>query len=302
MRDLFRRGLTPRQQEERLERAAQAIENNEQHRELISKASVISEQGRQLIESDQQEIKEAESRFLSPVELAEFVHSVLAHHVPNSLTSTSVDGQFDLIGGPGLRDALQGLLTSYPATHHMRIEIARFRSRMDQQRRLKVSFAGESEGVEFVHTRHPLMLLARHLESGHQSDTPWSLGVVPADMKEKPVTLVWAIGSLDGYATKAELMCVAVESSSEEVSPVPIEYAQKLLLAMSEPHDGLSVDSLEVDALKTCAEQFLMSKFNGVATAFAARDTLLTDKAESAVLSHARLSLAGTSVSSLGTT
>lgn len=86
-------------------------------------------------------------------------------------------------------------------------------------------------------------------------------------------------------------MCVAVDSSSEEVSPVPIEYAQKLLLAMSEPHDGLSVDSLEVDALKTRAEQFLMSKFNGVATAFAARDTLLTDKAESAVLSHAKRQL-----------
>ena len=110
-------------------------------------------------------------------------------------------------------------------------------------------------------------------------------------MLEKPVTLVWAIGSLDGYATKAELMCVAVDSSSEEVSQVPIEYAQKLLLAMSEPHDGLSVDSLEVDALKTRTEQFLMSKFNGVATAFAARDTLLTDKAESAVLSHAKRQL-----------
>ena len=52
-RDLFRRGLTARQQEERLERAALAIENNEQHRELINRASVISEQGRHLIESDQ---------------------------------------------------------------------------------------------------------------------------------------------------------------------------------------------------------------------------------------------------------
>ena len=290
-RDLFRRGLTPRQQEERLERAAQAIENNEQHREIISKASVISEQGRQLIESDQQEIKEAESRFLSPVELAEFVLSVLALHVPNSLISTSVDGQFDVINTPGLRDALQGLLTSYPATHHMRIEIARFRSRMDQQRKLKVSLAGESEGVEFVHTRHPLMLLARHLETGHLSDTPWSLGVVPADMLQKPTTLVWAIGSLDGYATKAELMCVTVDVASEEVSPIPVEHAQKLLLAMSEPHDGLSVNSLDVEALKTCAEQFLISEFNGVAAAFAARDTLLTDKAESAVLSHAKRQL-----------
>ena len=290
-RDLFRRGLTPRQQEERLERAAQAIENNEQHRELISKASVISEQGRQLIESDQQEIKEAESRFLSPVELAEFVLSVLAHHVPNSVNSTNVIGQFDVMGGPGFRDALQGLLTSYPATHHARIEIARFRSRMDQQRRLRVSFGGESEGVEFVHTRHPLMLLARHLETGHLSDTPWSFGVVPADMLDKPTTLVWAIGSLDGYAAKAELMCATVDIAAQEVSPIPVEQAQRLLLAMSDPHDGLSVNSLDVEALKTRAEQFLMTEFNGVAAAFAARDTLLTDKAERAVLSHAERQL-----------
>ena len=35
-RDLFRRGLTQRQQDERLEQAAQAIENNERHRQSIS--------------------------------------------------------------------------------------------------------------------------------------------------------------------------------------------------------------------------------------------------------------------------
>lgn len=290
-RDLFKRSLTPRQQEERLERAAQAIENNVQHRELINKASVISEHGRQLIESDQQEIKEAESRFLSPAELAEFVASVIARHVPNSLISTRVDGQFDLISGPGLRDALQGLLTSYPATHPARIEVARFRSRMNQQRRLRVSFTGESEGVEFVQTRHPLMLLARHFERGHLSNTPWSLGVVPAYMLEKPTTLVWAIGSVDGYATKAELMCVTVDSATEEVNPIPIEHAQKLLLAMSGPHDGLSAYSFDVEALKARAEKFLISEFNGVAAAFAARDTLLAEKAESAVLSHAKRQL-----------
>ena len=290
-RDLFRRGLTPRQQEERLERSAQAIENNEQHRELISRAGVISEQGRHLIESDQQEIREAESRFLSPVELAEFVLSVLANHLPNSIIETTVDGQFDLISSQGLRDALQGLLTSYPATHHARIEIVRFRNRMDQQRRLRVSFAAESEGVEFVHTRHPLMLLARHLERRHLSDTPWCLGEVPPDMLNRPTTLVWAIGSLNGYATRAELLCAAVDSSTREVSPITIERAQKLLLAMSEPHDGLSADSFDMEALKTRAEQFLMSEFNGVATTFAERDRLLTEKAESAVRSHSKRQL-----------
>ena len=290
-RDLFRRGLTPQQQEERLERAAQAIENNEQHRELIGRASVISEQGRHLIESDKQEIREAESRFLSPVELAEFVLSVLARRLPDSMISTAVEGQFDLICSQGLRDALQGLLTSYPATHHARIDIARFRSRMDQQRRLRVSFDGESEGVEFVHTRHPLMLLARYLETGHLSDTPWCFGALPPDMLEKPTTVVWAVGSLDGYATKAELLCATVDSITEEVSPISVERAQKLLLAMSEPPDGVSADSLDMDALKTRAEQFLISEFNAVATIFAERNSLLAEKAESAVLSHAKRQL-----------
>ena len=290
-RDLFRRGLTPRQQEERLERAAQAIENNEQHRELISRAGVISEQGRHLIESDQQEIREAESRFLSPVELAEFVLSVLAHHLPNSIVSTTVDGHFDVISSQGLWDALQGLLTSYPATHHARIEIVRFRNRMDQQRRVRVSFAAESEGVEFVHTRHPLMLLARHLERRQLSDTPWCLGIVPSDMLDRPTTLVWAIGSLDGYATRAELLCAAVDSATEDVSPITVERAQKLLLTMLAPHDGLAFDSFDVEALRTRAEQFLLSEFNGIATVFGERDKLLTEKAESAVLSHAKRQL-----------
>ena len=290
-RDLFRRGLTPRQQEERLERAAQAIENNEQHRELISRAGVISEQGRHLIESDQQEIREAESRFLSPIELAEFVLSVLAHHLPNSIVSTIVDGHFDVISSQGLWDALQGLLTSYPATHHARIEIVRFRNRMDQQRRVRVSFAAESEGVEFVHTRHPLMLLARHLERRQLSDTPWCLGIVPSDMLDRPTTLVWAIGSLDGYATRAELLCGAVDSATEDVSPITVERAQKLLLTMLAPHDGLDFNSFDVEALRTRAEQFLLSEFNGIATAFGERDRLLTEKAESAVRSHARRQL-----------
>ena len=217
--------------------------------------------------------------------------SVLAHHLPNSIVSTTVDGQFDVISSQGLWDARQGLLTSYPATHHARIEIVRFRNRMDQQRRARVSFAAESEGVEFVHIRHPLMLLARHLERRQLSDTPWCLGIVPSDMLDGPTTLVWAIGSLDGYATRAELLCVAVDSATEDVSPITVERAQKLLLTMLAPHDGLAFDSFDVEALRTRAEQFLLSEFNGIATAFGERDRLLTEKAESAVRSHARRQL-----------
>ena len=289
-RDLFRRRLTPQQQEERLERAVQAIENKEQHRELIDRARVISEQGRHLIESEQQDIRDSESRFLSPRELADFVLSVFARHLPNSMVRSSVDGQFDLILDEALRDAFQGLLMSYPATHHSRMEIARFRNRMSQLQRLRVSFVSESEGVEFVHLRHPLMLLARHLEKGQLSDTPWCFGILPIDMLDRPMVLVWAIGSLDGYATRAELMCAAVDLGTEEVSPIKVERAQEMLLAVLESQNEIS-DRFDVEGIKTNAERFLMSEFNSVANAFAERDKLLTEKAESAVLSHAKRQL-----------
>ena len=287
-RDLFSRELTPRQQEERLEQAAQAIENRGQHRELISKASVISDQGRHLIESDQQEIREAEARFLSPMELAEFVLSVLTRHLPDSINPTKVDGQFDVIRSQGLLDSLQDLLTSYPAGHHGRIEISRFRNRLDQQRKLKIQFAVESEGVEFVHARHPLMLLARHLEREQLSDTPWCVGVVPKDLLDRPTTIVWAIGTLSGYATKAELLCTAVDSTTEEVSPITVEHAQELLLSMSDHPDGLSSNPIDVEALKARAEHVLLSEFSGVASVFGERDRLLTEKAESAVHSYTK--------------
>ncbi len=290
-RDIFRRSLTVRQQEERLERAAQAIENNEQHRELIGRAGVISEQGRHLIESDQQEIRAAESRFLSPAEYSEFVLSVLSRHLPSSIDATASDDQIDVISSQGLQDALQGLLTTYPATHLARVEIVRFRNRMDQSKKLRVSFAAESEGVEFVHTRHPLMLLARYLQGRQLSDIPWSLGVVPTDMLDRPTTLVWAIGLVEGYATRAELLCAAVDTATASVGSIKVERAQKLLLAMTEPHDSLSFSSNDVEALKARAEQFLWAEFNGIAAAFGERDRLLAAKAEGAVRSHAKRQL-----------
>ena len=147
--------------------------------------------------------------------------------------------------------------------------------------------ADPDEEVEFVHTRHPLMLLARHFERRQLSDTPWCPGVVPPDLLDRPTTLVWAIGSLNGYATRAELLCAAIDLATGDVGPITIERAQQLLLSMSASDDGLSSDSLDVEDLKTKAEQFLLSEFGGIASAFGERDRLLTEKAESAVRSHA---------------
>ena len=133
-REVFTRSLTPQQQEQRLERISQAIEIIERQRESITQSSVISLHGRQLIESDQQEIKDAESRFLSPAEVAEFVHSTLESHLRGSTRRASVESDFEVRGTQDLRDALHGLLQAYPASHYARTEIVRFRNHIAEQK------------------------------------------------------------------------------------------------------------------------------------------------------------------------
>ena len=286
-RDVFRRGLNQRQQEERLEQAAQAIENNERYRQSITQSSVISDQGRQLIDSEQQDIKAAEAGFLSPLELAEFVHASIDRRLPNSLRRRAMPEEFAVVGGSALQDALRGLLTAYPATHYARTETNRFRNRVGQPENVVVSFLDGSEGTEFVHLRHPLVLLARHFEKEPSPDTPWCSGVVPSDMLDKPTMLVWAIGSLQGYANRAELLCAAVDCVTETIDSIPVERAQELVRSMSPPANGQVNVSLDVEALKARAEQALLDQFKRTATTFRSRNDLLTDKARRAVRSHA---------------
>ena len=116
-RNVFRRGLSEQQQEEELERITQVIENNERNKEAVSGSSVISLQARQLIDSEQQEIKDNEVRFLSPEELAEFVFAAIERHSPGSMRRLANQCEFEVVGSARLGDALRGLVASYPATH-----------------------------------------------------------------------------------------------------------------------------------------------------------------------------------------
>ena len=108
-RDVFRRGLSEQQQEEELERITQVIENNERNKEAVSGSSVISLQARQLIDSEQQEIKDNEVRFLSPEELAEFVFAAIERHSPGSVRRLANQCEFEIVGSARLGDALRGV-------------------------------------------------------------------------------------------------------------------------------------------------------------------------------------------------
>ena len=207
--------------------------------------------------------------------------------MPGSIRRTAAKGEFEVVKSDNMQDALRGLLTSYPATHYARTEVIRFRSRVSQTENTRVSFLGEGDGVEFVHTRHPLLLLARHLERGPLSDTPWCSATVPSDMVTKLTALVWAVGSLEGYTSRAELLCVTVDCETAVVGPVSVDRAQEVMRAMSAPRDRQFNVSVDIEVIKAQAEQTLLAQFKGVANAFSLRDGLLTDKAKRAVHSHA---------------
>ena len=287
-REVFKRDLTEYQLEGLLERITQVIQNNQQNRESISQSSVISEQGRQLIDSDQEEIKESEARFLSPDELAEFVYLSIENHFAGSLRRGPTTGEFEVARGDSLRDALQGLLAAHPATHHARSDIVRFRNRLTQQQTTKVSFLEETDRVEFVHVRHPLLLLARHLEREPLSNMPWCSGTAPSEKVAQPIMLVWAVGSLGGYTNRVELLCATVDCTTGMVESVPVDRAQEILRAMSSTQGEDSNVSIDIEVLKEQAEEALVSQFREITGVFRSRDILLSDKARRAVQSHAQ--------------
>ena len=286
-RDLFTSSLTPQQQNERLEVISQAIENRQQQQESIAQSDVISLQGQQLLDSDQQEIKESESRFLGPEEVAEFVYASLKSHTPNSMRRTLVPAEFEISATSDLKDALNTLLRSYPASHNARTQIVRFRNRIEGFK-TKVSFLDPEDGVEFVHTRHPLVLLARHLTQEPLSDTPYCAGIVPTTEVDRPTMLVWAVGSLEGYTNRVELLCATVDCDTGTVNSISIDQAQKWMRALSPVHDGQEIVGVDSDVLFPQAEQALLAQFKDLTRTFNSRNDLLSDKAKQAVTSHTK--------------
>ena len=286
-RDLFRQGLSAEQQNQRLEQTAQAIENQERHRASVAESSVISTTARQLIDSDQQEISDAEAGFLSPGDLADFVYGVLERNLTNCLRPTKSSTQFRVANSDGLQDALQDLLRSYPAASNSRAQVTLFRSRLRENSNLKVSFTGEDPDSDFIHARHPLVLLARNFGGQSAAEMPWCAGVVPPEMASSATAVVWAIGTLEGYAGRSELLCASVDVDTGRVVSLPVEQAQLLARAMEAPPDEDSYSFADVESLREQAEQTLLRQFKQTSESFASRDQMLADKAKQAVESLA---------------
>ncbi|MHA1740891.1 MAG: helicase-related protein [Candidatus Thorarchaeota archaeon] len=288
-REVFTLGLSAQQQEERLERIAQAIANLEQQRESIAESSAIFLAGRQLLESDQEEIKQAESRFLSPQDIGEFVHATLGTKFQNCIRKLPVGESYEVVGSKELRDALRGLLRAYPASHYSRTEIVRFIKRLEEGK-VRIAFGGDTDQAEFAHIRHPLVLLARWLTREPLPDIPYCHGFVRGKV-EHPTLLVWAVGSLEGYTNRAELLCATVDCNSGRVIPLSVEQAQELMALLVPVSQDSRFEELELESLMRKAERTLLAQFGELTAGFNARNTVLSQKAKHAVVSHSERKL-----------
>lgn len=286
-RDIFTSDLTRVQQSERLEAISQAVENRRLQQESIAESGVISLQGQQLLDSDQQEIKESESRFLSPDDLAEFVYASIDNHFPRSIRRTSSATEFDIHATNAFKDELNALLRSYPATNNARTQILRFRNRIDTGR-TKVSFSDSGDDAEFAHIRHPLVLLARRLTREPLSDIPLCTGEISTTTLDRPTMLVWAVGSLEGYTNRVELLCTMIDCETGTVESISIEQAQKRMRQLSPLRQLHKVADTDAHQLLPQAEQALLAQFKDLTKTFNMRNSILSDKAKQAVTSHTK--------------
>ena len=120
---------------------------------------------------------------------------------------------------------------------------------------------------------------------------PYCAGMAPAGLVEKPTALVWAVGSLEGYTNRAELLCATVDCATLSVVPIPVHQAQVWMRALSPSQSGQPGGDAGTEALMTRAEQSLLVQFAHLAETFNSRNDLLTNKARQAVHSHAERKL-----------
>lgn len=282
--EVFRLGLTEQQQETRLDRVAEVIANVETQRNSIEESSDLFLAGKRLLDSEQQEIIDAESNFLTPTDLADFVFLEVGGKLPQSLRKLGDGDVFELTTNKELKDAFNALLRSYPASRRARTEIVRFTRRLEEGK-VRVAFWGESDEAELAHVRHPLVLLARWLAREPLAEVPFCRATINA--VEIPTLLVWAIGSLEGYTQRAELLCTTVDCESGQANSISAEVAQELVAALAPNLDGAGGNSFEKEGIMLKGERSLLSQFEDLTESFSTRNNLLRDKAIHAVTTFA---------------
>lgn len=220
-RDLFSRALTPQQQDERLDRIARAVEERRRQAALVEEEHGALLSAVQRVEVETAEFKELERAFLSPDELQRFVVETVGSRCGADVVRERPGGLVEVDLG-AIEDELTALSRALPATSSAKDRTRRLVARARRgDERLGASFrdAEYREGVEFVHARHPLVLLCRHLRRTIRPEARVASGVVASRGGLAPgrYMAAWAIASYEGLISRVELLELLVDEDGNRV-------------------------------------------------------------------------------------
>lgn len=222
-RDLFSRALTPQQQEERLDRIARAIEEKRRQAAAVEEEHGALLSAVQRVEVDTAEFRELERAFLSPDEIRRFVVETLRQRYSPETVRERNDGLIEVDLGV-LEEELTALFRVLPATSSARDRMRRLVVRSRRQGERLVASFGDTEyreGVDFVHVRHPLLLLCRHLRRAVRPEARVARAAINSRGGLPPgrYMAAWAIASYEGLVSRVELLEVLVDADG---NPVPL--------------------------------------------------------------------------------
>jgi len=168
------------------------------------------------------------------------------------------------------------------------METMRFGKKLDEGR-VKVGFLVGQGQAEYVHIRHPLVLLARWLSREPLPDIPYCRGMV-SGKADTPRILIWGVGSLEGYTNRVELLAVVMDCVTRGVTVITVEEAQTLVRSLLPAKGDIPLMD-NIDELMAEGEHVLSRQFEDIKSTFNERNSLLTDKAKQAVNSYAERKL-----------
>ena len=222
-RSLFSKNLTPAQQEEHLDRIAVGLVDQKRRLEEVEQEHGALFGAVQRVEVDKADFKRMERHFLPPHHLSQFVVDTLndSHGPDTAKLALQEQVAFDLKAlMPDLEDLTRSLRPASSARRSVRRLVERARNG-DTQLIGTFHDSEYHEQVDFVHIRHPLVLLARHLRRKSERTAPIAYGRVrpPRGLAYRgPLLLGWAIASHRAALSLIELKEIAVAPDGSEVN------------------------------------------------------------------------------------
>lgn len=240
--ELFSKNLTPEEQEERLDRIVRLVQQQRQDAEQAERehGALLGSVQRSEVERD--DFQRMERKFLSPKEIEQFVVGALREKHGDAVVRPAGEGEWAVELAPLVADLGTLAQSLFSKTGSQRRSVRRLRNVARKHgKSVRFTFVDpqHQEGVEFVHVRHPLVLLARHY-AGHLSSTPSvAYGRVPArdGLPAGRLMLAWAIQGYEGLISHLELRALVVDGAGKAVG-LPQEMTAAGLVAEAEPVPG----------------------------------------------------------------